>query len=135
MIRAMFALGAINHMMSYQSTILIVDDEPVGRAALEALLLNQGYRLMFAGSGREALEQAAVLCPDVILLDVMMPEMDGFETCRRIRATPGLAEVSVILLTALDDRGSRLQGIEAGADDFISKPFDRVELRARLRTI
>jgi PAS domain S-box-containing protein len=121
--------------MSYQSTILIVDDEPVGRVALEALLLNQGYQLAFARSGREALDQAAAHPPDVILLDVMMPEMDGFEFCRRLRATPGLAEVPVILLTALADRASRLQGLEAGADDFISKPFDRIELRARLRAI
>jgi signal transduction histidine kinase len=73
--------------------------------------------------------------PDVILLDVMMPGMDGFETCRRIRATPELAEVPIILLTALDDRASLLQGIEAGADDFLSKPVDRYELTARIRTI
>jgi PAS domain S-box-containing protein len=121
--------------MSYRSTILIVDDEPAGRAALEALLCGQGYQLAFARSGAEALEQATALGPDVILLDVMMPGLDGFEVCQRIRATPNLADVAVILLTALDDRDSRLRGLKAGADDFISKPFDRVELRARLRTI
>jgi PAS domain S-box-containing protein len=121
--------------MNHQSTILIVDDEPVGRAALEALLYGQGYRLAFAGGGAEALEQAAALGPDVILLDVMMPGMDGFEVCRRLRAAPNLADIAVVFLTALDDRESRLRGLEAGADDFISKPFDRVELRARLRAI
>jgi len=99
------------------------------------LLQNQGYRLAFATNGAEALEQAAALRPDVILLDVMMPEVDGFEVCRRIRATPHLADISLLLVTALDDRYSRLQGIEAGADDFISKPFDRFELRARVRMI
>jgi PAS domain S-box-containing protein/putative nucleotidyltransferase with HDIG domain len=121
--------------MSHQSTILIVDDEPSGRELLGALLARQDYQLAFACSGAEALEQAAALSPDVILLDVMMPGIDGFEVCRRIRATPDLADVAVLLLTALDDRDSRLRGLEAGADDFISKPFDRVELRARVRTI
>ena len=78
---------------------------------------------------------AAEHTPDLILLDVMMPGMDGFEVCRSLRADPLLAEVPVVMVTALDDRDSRLQGIEAGADDFVSKPFDRVELRARVRTI
>lgn len=73
--------------------------------------------------------------PDLILLDVMMPEMDGFEVCRHLRANPRLAEVPVVMVTALDDRQSRLQGLQAGADDFISKPFDRVELRARVQSI
>src|SRR6266540_6390631 len=121
--------------MSKTTTILIVDDEPSGRETLAALLHKQGYQLAYASDGRGALAQAAALNPDLILLDVMMPGMDGFEVCRHLRSTPGLAEVPVILITALDDRDSRLQGIEAGADDFISKPFDRVELRARVRTI
>jgi two-component system, cell cycle response regulator len=117
------------------NTILIVDDEPLGRETLTALLEPQGYQLRFAGSGSDALALAAAQPPDLILLDVMMPGMDGFEVCRRLRADALLREVPVIMLTALDDRVSRLQGIEAGADDFISKPFDRVELRARVRTI
>ncbi len=121
--------------MSKTTTILIVDDEPSGRETLAALLHKQGYQLAYASDGRGALAQAAALNPDLILLDVMMPGMDGFEVCRHLRSTPGLAEVPVILITALDDRDSRLQGIEAGADDFISKPFDRVELRARIRAI
>ncbi|MFL5802377.1 MAG: response regulator [Roseiflexaceae bacterium] len=121
--------------MIYQSTVLIVDDEPSMRNILTALLQNQGYRLVLATNGIEALNQAAAVRPDVILLDVMMPGLDGFEVCRRIRATPHLADVSLLLITALDDRDSRLQGIEAGADDFISKPFDRFELRARVRMI
>jgi PAS domain S-box-containing protein len=116
-------------------TILIVDDEPAGRETLAALLLTQGYQLAFAASGAEALRQAAEIQPDLILLDVMMPGLDGFEVCLRLRADPILGEVPIILLTALDDRTARLRGIEAGADDFVSKPFDRVELRARVRTI
>jgi PAS domain S-box-containing protein len=115
--------------------ILIVDDEQLGRETLATLLLSQGYQLAFAASGPEALQQATALQPGLILLDVMMPGMDGFEVCRRLRADAVLGEVPIILLTALDDRDSRLRGIEAGADDFVSKPFDRVELRARVRTI
>ncbi len=118
-----------------KSTVLIVDDEPAGRETLEALLLKEDYHLGFARNGMEALTQAADLTPDVILLDVMMPAMDGFEVCRRLRSDPNLSEVPVIMVTALDDQDSRMQGIEAGADDFISKPFNRTELRARIRTI
>jgi PAS domain S-box-containing protein len=116
-------------------TILIVDDEPAGRETLAALLITQGYRLTFAANGADALQQAAVIQPDLILLDVMMPGLDGFEVCRRLRADALLGEVPIILLTALDDRTARLRGIESGADDFVSKPFDRVELRARVQTI
>jgi two-component system cell cycle response regulator len=121
--------------MRHTSTILIVDDEPGARDTLEALLLAEGYNLAFACNGAEALKKAQEFTPSLILLDVMMPEMDGFEVCRQLRSMPLLAEVPVIMVTALDDRDSRLQGIEAGADDFISKPFDFGELRARVRTI
>lgn len=116
-------------------TVLIVDDDPGARDALEALLFREGYNLEFAESGLLALEKLKSLTPDVILLDVMMPGMDGFETCARIRQTPHLAEIPVILVTALDDRDSRLRGLEAGADDFTTKPYDRAELRTRVRTI
>ncbi|MFN8458847.1 MAG: response regulator [Anaerolineae bacterium] len=117
------------------NTVLIVDDEEFGRETVGDLLIPQGFHLIFAANGPEALEKAAAFTPDVILLDVMMPGMDGFEVCRRLRADPLLAEVPVIMVTALDDRASRLQGLESGADDFISKPFDRLELRARVKTI
>jgi two-component system, cell cycle response regulator len=121
--------------MTHTSTILIVDDEVGGRRTLEGILRPYGYNLAFASDGAEALTQAAALMPDLILLDVMMPGMDGFAVCRRLRADPRLAEIPVIMLTALDDRDSRLQGIESGADDFLSKPYDRTELRARVQTI
>lgn len=118
-----------------RNTVLIVDDEAIGRETLEDMLITQGYTLVFATNGFECLETAATLLPDVILLDVMMPDMDGFEVCRRLRNHPLLAEVPILLMTALDDQEARLTGINAGADDFISKPVDRNELRARLRTI
>ncbi len=121
--------------MNSTSRILIIDDEPVGRQMLASLLGSPDYEFYFGGNGAEALEQAMRVEPDLILLDVMMPTMDGFEACRRIRAIPTLAEVPIVMVTALDDSESRLQGIEAGADDFLSKPINRAELRARVRTI
>ena len=117
------------------SKILIVDDDPLAFIALESIFEGQPYQLIHAQNGPSALEKATEIMPDLILLDVMMPDMDGFEICRRIRSTPKLAEVPIIILTALDDRSSRLIGIEAGADDFISKPADRQELRLRVHTI
>jgi PAS domain S-box-containing protein len=121
--------------MSHSSTVLIVDDEPFGRETLEALLKGQRYNLVFARNGAQALQKATELVPDLILLDVMMPDMDGFEVCRRLRADARLTQVPIIMVTALDDRDSRVRGLEAGADDFVSKPFDWVALRARVRTI
>jgi two-component system, cell cycle response regulator len=121
--------------MVNKSSILIVDDEDRGRDALEMLLLTENYDLLFAASGKEALQKAEESTPDLILLDVMMPGMDGFEVCQRLRSHPRLAEVPVIMITALDDPESRLHGINVGADDFITKPFDRSELRTRVRTI
>src|SRR5215211_7307135 len=117
------------------STVLIVDDDPTAREALVAILEGEGYTLHQAKDGIQALQLLKQLQPDLVLLDVMMPAMDGFEVCRRIRAAPPLAEVPIILLTALDDPDSRLRGIESGADDFLSKPPDRRELVARVRTI
>jgi CheY-like chemotaxis protein/signal transduction histidine kinase len=121
--------------MSAASCVLVVDDQPSNLNTLQALLAPLGLNLAFAADGPEALRQAAALRPDLVLLDVMMPGMDGFEVCRRLRADPILAEVPIIMVTALDDRESLLQGIEAGADDFVTKPFDRVVLRARVQTI
>ncbi len=115
--------------------LLLVDDDALARLALEAMLAGDGYRLETAADGSEALVLAARLLPDLILLDVLMPGMDGYEVCRRLRADPALAEVPVLMLTALDDAASRLLGLDAGADDFIAKPADRAELRARVRSI
>jgi len=118
-----------------KSTILIVDDELISRYTVEALLASEGYQLVFAENGKEALEKARELIPDLMLLDVMMPDMDGFEVCQHLRNDQRLAELPIVIVTALDDRESRLRGLEVGADDFMSKPFDRAELRARIRTI
>jgi CheY-like chemotaxis protein len=105
------------------------------REVLRGVLTKQGYNLAFATNGQEALAQAAELIPDLILLDVMMPDMTGIEVCSRLRADPVLAEVPVIMVTALDDSDSLLQSLKAGADDFLSKPFNHAELQARVHTI
>jgi signal transduction histidine kinase len=115
--------------------ILVVDDEPRAVTLLRNLLQPEGYNVITAHSGAEALEVASRETPDVVLLDVMLPELDGFAVCALLRDDPALAHVPILMLTALDDRESLLAGLRAGADDFISKPFDATELRARLRTI
>ena len=115
--------------------ILIVDDEPLIRAGLKALLNREGYDLQFAEDGFEGLEMAFKGNPDVILLDVMMPGMDGFEFCKKIRKSKDLSDVPVVFISALDDKEARLKGFEAGADEYLAKPFDGRELRFRLRTL
>jgi signal transduction histidine kinase len=117
------------------STLLIVDDEPTAQETLVAMLEGSDYRIELAKDGFQALKMLDTLAVDLILLDIMMPGMDGFEVCRRIRSTSKIAEVPIIILTALDDRNSLLLGIESGADDFLTKPIDRHELVARVRTI
>lgn len=121
--------------MSISPLILVVDDAAANRDTLIVLLEAEKYRSVEAADGPTALRLAAEEPPDLVLLDVMMPGMDGFEVCRRLRADARLAEVPVIMITALDDQASRLAGLEAGADDFATKPINRAELRARVRTI
>jgi PAS domain S-box-containing protein len=121
--------------MPRASTILVIDDDPLVRATLDSLLTGDGYQIVLAVDGADGLAKAAAFRPDVVLLDVMMPAVDGFEVCRRLRADSQLAEVPILMLTALDNRTARLDGLRAGADDFISKPFDVTELRTRVRTI
>jgi putative two-component system response regulator len=117
------------------STVLIVDDERMGRETLESILEGQGYNLELAENGPEALEKARLVLPDVILLDMMMPGMTGLEVCSEIRSDNLTAEIPIIFLTALDDKNIKLLGLQAGADDYITKPYDRHELRARLNNI
>jgi len=121
--------------MNTTRSILIVDDEPRARELLDALLVNDDYLILHAPNGERALALAVQFQPDVVLLDVMMPHMDGYEVCRRLRADPKVRHVPIIMLTALDDPESRLKGFKAGADDYLSKPYDALELRTRLRSI
>ncbi len=121
--------------MENAGTILIVDDIAAIRESLSAVLVPDHYTLLTADSGAAALAMAAAHVPDLILLDVMMPGMNGFEVCEALRCSPGLAEVPIVLITALDDRESRLNGLRVGADDFLSKPVDSLELRVRVKSI
>src|SRR6202451_2369941 len=115
--------------------ILIVDDETATRAALEMLLHREGFEVRDASSGGAALTECASFRPDLILLDVMMPGVDGLEVCRRIKATPETRLTPVVLITGLSETEDRIKGINSGADDFLSKPIDFNELLARTRSL
>jgi putative two-component system response regulator len=121
--------------MSTQPRILVVDDESIARITIDALLSSENYEMFFAENGEDGIDVASEIQPDIILLDVMMPGMNGFETCRKIRSLTNLAEVPILLVTALDDRESRLAGLQAGADDFITKPYDIFELQVRIQNM
>ena len=121
--------------MASDKTILIVDDEEMTRQILSKGLTQPGYYLVFAGSGAEALEIVAELAVDLILLDVMMPEMDGLEVCQRLKSNPQWQFIPIILVTALSSKEDLAHGLEVGADDFIAKPFEWLELEARIRSM
>ncbi len=121
--------------MEKLTTILAIDDEPLVLKLIEATFMLDSYQLFFASNGKEGLEKAKEILPDIIILDIVMPEMDGFEFCIEARKIPQLSNTPIIILTALDDRDSKIQGLESGADDYIHKPFDKIELRARIKTI
>ncbi len=114
--------------------ILIVDDEPFNVDLLDQELSYLGYRTQAAYNGQEALDAVAAAAPDLILLDVMMPVMDGFQVCRALKADPETALIPIVIMTALDGFEDRIKGIEAGADDFLTKPVNERELLARIRT-
>jgi two-component system cell cycle response regulator len=115
--------------------ILVVDDIRTNIKVLEAKLTSEYYEVIAASSGPEALEAAVGHKPDLILLDVMMPGMDGFEVCRRLKANPDTAHIPVIMVTALGDPEDRVQGLSAGADDFLTKPVDDIAMFARVRSL
>jgi len=120
--------------MSAGATILIVDDEPFNVDYLEQELEDLGYQTVSAANGQEALDLVAADPPDLILLDVMMPVLDGFAACTRLKESDDTRLIPVIIMTALDAMEDRIRGIEAGADDFLTKPVDPRELIARIQT-
>lgn len=115
--------------------VLIVDDIPTNVKLLEARLMAEYFSVLTAYSGKQALEICVTEDVDLILLDVMMPEMDGFEVCRRLKADPNTTHIPVVMITALDQISDRVAGLEAGADDFLNKPVDDTQLMARVKSL
>ena len=121
-----------------ETTVLIVDDEPHIRMLLEESLVDledQGIHLLSAGDGREVLAMIEAHRPRLVLLDVMMPELSGYEVCQQVRANPALASTYILMLTAKGQEADRLRGLEAGADDYATKPFDPDDMLVRVQRV
>ncbi len=116
-------------------TVLIVDDEPSLIVALQFLLEENGFATRVAFSGEEALESIAAHRPDLVLLDIMLPAVDGFEVCRRIRENPETRDIRIVLLSALGGQAHITRGMDLGADAYITKPFANAELLSRIREL
>ncbi|MEO8303535.1 MAG: response regulator [Betaproteobacteria bacterium] len=121
--------------MTTPAKVLVVDDTPHNVKLLADLLGVKGYAVATAVNGEEALAKVASESPDLILLDVMMPGLSGYDVCRRLRSDPATALLPIVLVTSLDPQGERVKGIEAGADDFLPKPINQAELFARVRSL
>ncbi len=121
-------------MEETNSELLIVDDNPENLKVLGSMLRGEGYAVRVAKNGKQALASIETAVPDLLLLDVHMPEMDGFELCRIIRGTPLTRHLPILFLSALDDNFNKLQGFKAGGNDYMTKPFDLEEVKVRIRT-
>jgi putative two-component system response regulator len=125
----------VNGSDSDAPRVLVVDDHSASRMAAAALLAMEGYEVIEADSGYAAVALVTQKQPDLILLDIMMPGMDGFEVCQKVKQDEQTRLIPIIFITALNDKRSRIRGIEVGADDFLTKPFDRLELAARVKSL
>ena len=125
----------LNTLAEKQAKILVVDDIPVNIQLLKTHLATEGYETFVANNGEEALSQAQKIKPDLILLDIMMPKMDGFEACRLLKQNPNTHLIPIIMVTALNEVEDKVKGIDSGADDFVTKPFNKLELLARVKSL
>ncbi len=121
-------------MSEAKDSILVVDDQPTNLKVLLSFLQSHKFQIYVADNGRRALTILSKVCPDLILLDVMMPDMDGFETCRRIKMDATRKSIPVVFMTALDSVEDKIAGFAAGGVDYITKPFQQVEVLARIKT-
>ena len=115
--------------------VLIADDTPQAAELLEAYLGEQGYELRVAADGEQTLREVEAWHPDLILLDIMMPRISGFEVCKRLRASPATHDIAVLMVTALDQPSDMERAVEAGCDDYLSKPINKTELLLRVRAL
>lgn len=117
------------------SRVLIADDIPQNRELLEACLADEGYEILMAGNGSEAMEMVESRQPDLILLDIMMPRMSGYEVCAQLKQSAETRQIPVLMVTALNEPGDIEKAVNAGCDDFLTKPVNRLELRTRVRSL
>jgi putative two-component system response regulator len=129
------AAGAMVGVATANALVLVVDDQDSARQGLMKLLSQEGYRVTSAVNGVDAMDVVLREEPDLVLMDVMMPELDGFDACRKLKSLPATRLTPIVLITALQDSRDRIRGIEAGADDFISKPINFHELKARVQSL
>jgi DNA-binding response OmpR family regulator len=115
--------------------VLIAEDNPQGVELLEAYLSDSGYEIQRSGDGEETMEKVRSWKPDLILLDIMMPKISGFEVCKRLRSDPALRSIGVLMITALDQQSDVDRAVEAGTDDFVTKPINKNELLLRVRAL
>ena len=121
--------------MGNQQVVLVIDDEPANFDVIEILLFKEGFDLHYKDNGAAAIASLGEIKPDIILLDVMMPDMDGIEVCQHLKNAPQWHHIPIIIVTALSDKEDLARCLDAGADDFVSKPINSTELRARVRSM